>query len=379
LLEPGKEAPLAEPHPSGREQQSYVARALGGTAETDWFRSRSDGRAVVAVAQPIWSGNVQTGAVILQQGTDAILSLTNQALTRLMNFTLIATLAAAAVLLGYSSWLSLRIRRLSAAAGSALDTDKVRVDLPSANANDEIGDLSRNFASVLRQLGEYNEYLRSLASRLSHEMRTPLTIVTSSLENLEHESLSDEAADYTARARDGTTRLQKILNAMSEASKVEELMEHAESERFNLHDALTSTVAAYGDAYPERRFSFDSESADVDIEGSPELLIQMLDKLAENAVEFSSPGDTIRIGLSSGAAGAIITVTNPGPPLPDKMRTQLFDSLVSVRDRGRDKHLGLGLYIARLIAEGHRGTISARNIDGGVLFQVELPVATPLP
>ena len=376
LLEPGKEALLAEPHPSGREQQNYVAQALNGSQATSWFRSRSDGRAVVAVAQPVWSGTVQTGVVIIQQGTDAILSLTNQALTRLMGFTLIATLAAAAVLLGYSSWLSLRIRRLSGAAETALDSEKINVELPSALANDEIGDLSRSFASVLRQLGEYNEYLRSLAARLSHELRTPLAIVTSSLENLEHETQTDEAASYTERAKDGAIRLKKILNAMSEASKVEELMEHAESERFNLHDALTSTVAAYADAYPDRRFSFDSKSTDLEIEASPELLIQMLDKLADNAVEFSAADDEITIALSSSAKDVVITVSNPGPPLPDKMRTQLFDSLVSVRDTGSDKHLGLGLYIARIIAEGHRGSVSADNIDGGVEFRIELPAVT---
>ncbi|MFQ5983579.1 MAG: histidine kinase dimerization/phospho-acceptor domain-containing protein, partial [Woeseiaceae bacterium] len=315
LLEPGKEALLAEPHPSGREQQDYVAQALNAAPSTSWFRSRRDGRAVVAVAHPVWYGNVQTGVVILQQGTDAILSLTNQALTRLIGFTLIATLAAAAALLGYASWLSLRIRRLSSAADAALDEDKVHVDLPSALANDEIGDLSRSFANVLRQLGEYNEYLRSLAARLSHEMRTPLTIVTSSLENLEHEPLTDEAADYTARAKEGATRLKKILNAMSEASKVEELMSNAELERFNLHDALTSTVAAYGDAYPERRFSYQSDAEDATVEGAPELIIQMLDKLAENAVDFSAAGDKIDVTLSTKRKGAVVTVSNPGPPL----------------------------------------------------------------
>ena len=330
LLEPGEEALLAEPHPSGREQQNYIARAF---------------------------------------------SLTNQALTRLMNFTLFATLAVAAALLGYSNWLSLRIRRLSSAAETALDEDKVHVDLPSAYANDEIGDLSRSFASVLQRLGNYNEYLRSLAARLSHELRTPLTIVTSSLENLEHEPLTDEAASYTARAKDGAKRLQKILNAMSEASKVEELMEDPELERFNLHDALTSTIAAYGDAYPERRFSLSSESADATIEGAPELIMQMLDKLVENAVEFSAHGDQIDITLTSDASEVIVTVSNPGPPLPDKMLTQLFDSMVSVRDNNRDKHLGLGLFIARLIAEGHGGSISADNIDGGVMFQIRLPSA----
>jgi dedicated sortase system histidine kinase len=375
LLEPGDDAALAEPDPSGREQQAYIRQALQGEAATSWFRSPSSGRAVVAVAQPVWSGTVQTGAVVLQQGTDAILSLRNRALTRLMNFTLLATLVVAASLLGYASWLSLRIRRLSGAALRALDDETVQSDLPSSRAGDEIGDLSRSFSRVLRQLGEYNAYLRTLASKLSHELRTPLAIVTSSLENLEHEPLTEESAMYTARAREGTLRLKKILSAMSEASRVEELIENAEPERFDLAAALKSAVAAYSDAWPERRFRFDSAVPQAALHGSPELIVQMLDKLMDNAVDFSGAGDEIAIRLSSGNGQHVIAVTNPGPPLPEQMRSQLFDSMVSVRPDSPGKHLGLGLFIARLIATGHGGTVEAENVPGGVTFEVRLPAA----
>lgn len=373
LLESGEEASLAEPDPSGRERQEYVRTALNGQMETSWFRSPQSSRAVVAVAQPIWSGNVQTGVVILQQGTDAILSLTNRALTRLMSFTLIATLLVAAALLGYASWMSMRIRRLSSAAERALDDKRVQSALPSANARDEIGDLSRSFSSVLRQLGEYNEYLRTLASKLSHEMRTPLTIVTSSLENLEHETLPGESAMYTARAREGAARLDRILSAMSEASRVEELIENAEPEHFDLKEVIASTVNAYADAWPERRFSFVSDGGDMPMHGSPELIIQMLDKLVDNAVGFSGTGDEIAIRLAKGPSELTLSVTNPGPPLPARMRSQLFDSMVSVRAEETGKHLGLGLFIARLIAEGHGGWITAYDVEGGVTFEVRLP------
>jgi two-component system, OmpR family, sensor histidine kinase ChvG len=373
LLESGSEAELAEPDPSGREQQDYIRRALSGEPATSWFRSTRSGRAVVAVAQPIWSGNVQTGAIVLQQGTEAILSLTNRALARLMNVTLIATLMVAAALLGYASWLSLRIRRLSNAAERALDDKRVQPDLPSAAAADEIGDLSRSFSSVLRRLAEYNEYLRTLASKLSHEMRTPLTIVTSSLENLEHEPLTEEAAKYTARAKDGAARLHRILSAMSEASRVEELIENAMPETFDLQNALSSTIAAYADAWPERRFSLVAEDRPARLLGSPELIIQMLDKLVDNAVGFSAAGDQIEIRLSSRPHEFVLSVTNPGPPLPARMRSQLFDSMVSLRADKSGKHLGLGLFIARLIAEGHGGSIAALDVEGGVTFEAHLP------
>ena len=70
-----------------------------------------------------------------------------------------------------------------------------------------------------------------------------------------------------------------------------------------------------------------------------------------------------------------MSVFNPGPPLPERMRHRLFDSMVSMRVGDPGKHLGLGLYIARLIAEGHGGSIDAENIEDGVVFHVSLPTA----
>lgn len=374
LVESGEEAELAEPDAGGREQQSYILQALDGRESVSWFRSAESGKAVVAVAAPIRLDDTIVGAVVLQQGTDAILSLRNQGLTRLMNVTLIATLLVAVTLLGYSSWLSRRIHRLSLAAETALEHDDLRATLPSALAGDEIGDLSRSFSYVLRQLGEYNDYLRSLASKLSHELRTPLAIVTSSLENLEHEPLNEASAGYAERARHGADRLRRILAAMSEANRVEELMQHADAEDFDLRAVLESMVVAYRDAYPERRFTLETDLETAPARGSPELLIQMLDKLVDNAVDFSADGATIVIALGRSDGMYRLSVSNPGPPLPERMQTQLFDSMISLR-QGDDQHLGLGLYVAKLIAEGHGGKIEARNTDGGVILIVTLPAA----
>jgi dedicated sortase system histidine kinase len=373
LVEDGKAASSAEPDPAGREQQPYVSAALDGREMASWFRGEDSGRAIVAVAAPITGDNGILGALILQQSTDAILSLTNRGLVRLINLTIVATLLVALALVGYASWLSRRIRHLSIAAEDALENETLHAALPSALAEDEIGDLSRSFSHVLQQLGDYNSYLRTLASKLSHELRTPLAIVTSSLENLEHEPLDESSAAYTARAREGADRLRRILTAMSEASRVEELMQHADPETFDLVVVLRSTVDAYRDVYTERSFDFDCSLDSAPAEGSPELLIQMLDKLVDNAVDFSNTGDVIKISLAEQDTDLLLAVTNPGPPLPEKMRTQMFDSMVSMRAGESSRHLGLGLYIAKLIAEGHGGRIAADNVDGGVVFEVRLP------
>ena len=374
LVEAGEDALSAEPDAAGREQQPYVGAALDGREMAGWFRGEDNGRAIVAVAAPITENGEVLGALIVQQDTDRILSLTNEGLVRLINVTLFSTLIVAGALVGYASWLSRRIRHLSVAAEAALENEALHAALPSALADDEIGDLSRSFSSVLQQLGDYNAYLRTLASKLSHELRTPLAIVTSSLENLEHESLSESSAGYTARAREGADRLRRILSAMSEASRVEESMANFDAESFDFRQVLVSTVDAYRDVYSERSFNFDCLSQSAPAKGSPELLIQMLDKLVDNAVGFSAAGDVIDIGLAVLEQDLILSVTNPGPPLPDRMRSQLFDSMVSIRTSEGSRHLGLGLYVARLIAEGHGGNITADNVEGGVRFEVRLPV-----
>ena len=375
LVESGREAVFAEPAPRGREWQPYIQDSLDRRPSAEWFRSDASGRAVVAVSEPVVLDSALLGVVVLQQGTDEILSLTNEGLARLMYVTLIAMLVVAGTLLGYATWLSRRIRALSVAAEDALDADTAGARLPSADSADEIGDLSRSFSDVLTQLGDYNAYLRTLASKLSHELRTPLAIVTSSLENLEHESLNEAAAGYTARARDGADRLRRILSAMSEASRVEELMRDVEPDRFDLVAVVGSTVTAYRDVYPARSFRFEADSDEMVINGSPELLIQMLDKLVDNAVGFSADGDEIVIELERGDGRVALSVENPGPPLPNRMRGKLFDSMVSVRAGRDDKHLGLGLYVAKLIADGHGGSIEAANTERGVRFTVRLPAA----
>ena len=114
--------------------------------------------------------------------------------------------------------------------------------MPEVDAPDELGDLSRSFSSLLGRLDEYTGYLRTLAGKLAHEIRTPLTIIRSSLENLESEGDSGNAKVYIARAREGSERLGAILTAMGAATKVEEAIAHSERQRFDLRTLVRAAV-----------------------------------------------------------------------------------------------------------------------------------------
>jgi len=358
---------------AGRE----VAAALQGAASAR-RRNTRDGRAVVvSAAHPIWVGDEVQGAVVVEETTNRIASLRSLALERLLAATLVAFALVAAVLLWFATRISNRIRRLSDEAETAIDAHGRVTRLTTASdAADEIGDLSRSFTTVLGRLARYNTYLEALAGRLSHELRTPVAVVRSSLENLHAARTPEETRTYLARAEEGLARLSAILSRMSEASRLEQGLSTATRERFDAAAVVRGCVEGYRLAYASRILEMSVPAEPVPLLGAPDLLAQMLDKLVENAVDFAPAGAPIGISLNAEEGKVLLRVENQGPPLPDAIRESLFDSMVSSRG-GRTSgvpHLGLGLYIARLIAEFHGGTLRAENLPGGggVAFEATL-------
>ena len=356
-----------------------LRRVLTGEDSTAWFRRDSEASATVAAAVPVDAGDPSRGALILEQASDPILTLTNQAMMRLMTTTVLIIVLVAGGLLAYASLLSLRVSRLASATESALGPKgEIRTSLPGTRVGDEIGDLSRAIGDLLGRLRDYTDYLKSLKSKLSHELRTPLAIVATSLDNLEHEMHTESSREYLERLRHGAVRLEAILQAMTAATRVEQAITQADSERFDLVAVVSSCVSAYPDVYAGQAFEIRLPDQAFEIRGSAELIEQMLDKLIDNASGFAADGSAIRVSLDCTDQRARLTVENKGPLLPESMRHQLFDSLVSVRNAGDDRtHLGLGLYIVMLIAEFHGGQADAANLEdsSGVRFSIDLPGA----
>ena len=247
--------------------------------------------------------------------------------------------------------------------------------LPLTADRDELGELARNNARLLRAVAEYNAYLGKLAGRLSHELKTPLAITRSSLDNLGSQALDDEARRYLERAREGLDRQAAIVRAMSEATRLEAAIEASEWDEVDLRDVLRNCVEAYRSVHAGRRIGLELPDEPCVSTCAPDLLAQALDKLVDNAVSLTGPADEVRVCLDRPAEGCRIRVINTGSRLPDVLPEQLFDSLVTMRERGKGRHLGLGLHIVRLVAEAHGGRASARNLDDGqgVEFTLFLP------
>jgi two-component system, OmpR family, sensor histidine kinase ChvG len=350
---------------------------LADRAAAVWMSSNRGAGAVVMANAPVKIDGQPVGRVTLERSADELLVLANQAVLRLFGTSLAGMLVITLLLIGFAVLLSERIRRLRDRAESAVLADgRVIEPISPPRAFDEIGDLGRSMAELIERQYRHQHYLRTLADKLAHELRTPLATIRSSLDNLEQVDEAEDRERYRLRAEQGCRRLGTILQSMSQAARVEEALDSELFEAVDLHRLLEDYVAGCEITYPEREFTLDAPSGRaIVVRGSADLLAQLLDKLVDNAVDFSPVNARIRLGLKRRGQQAIVQVDNPGPAVSEAVAETLFDSMVSCRPDGSEQvHLGLGLYIARLIVRHHNGDIRALGLSEGTRFEVVLPI-----
>lgn len=338
-----------------------------------------DGSTWLLTSEPVFGGRT----LILEQSLDQLLTLSGSALGSVIARSTLIIVLLTLVLLGYASWLSWRITRLQRAVSASVDDDgRIIGALPAARANDELGQLQRHFSQMVDRLHGYNRYLESFSRRLSHELKTPVAVVRSSLENLGHSESEGERTEYLQRAATATDRLRQILNGMSEAARLEQSFDHADKEPFDMAEVACQATAAYQALDSGHRIHYQGPDQGLMVIGSPELIVQLLDKLVDNARDFTPEDGLILVSLAATAGSLTLTVFNEGSALPDNTAgTDIFDPFVSLRDGREEGHLGQGLLIVRLIAEFHGARIEAANASAqgvsGVRFRLTLPAPKP--
>jgi dedicated sortase system histidine kinase len=374
-------APFPEPPAVGRISGAEIDAALRGTGDSRRYRDpRYSTRTWLSSAAPIGLDGDVIGAVVLRQSAEQYLSLTDQAFSRLLGYSLLALGIGTLGMLGYASLLSWRIRRLSQAARDATeDESSPGAEFPRSRAADEIGELSRRYADLLDKLHGHNEYLRTLSRKLSHELRTPIALIRTSLEHLERTDLQpEEERTYLQRASEGLDRLSRILTAMSEASRLEESLRQNPLETLDLVPLVTELFDAYRTLYRGHRLTLACAVDTAPARVAGDLLVQALDKLVDNAVTFTPPGGEIELSLHDEGDRWALAVSNEGPPLPERLHNRLFEPMVSQREGDdREVHLGLGLHVVKLISDYHGGSVRAGNRDDGcgAIFTLLLPAS----
>ena len=379
----------------------HIESALSGEPMSQWRLSTDQQAVVLSAAYPIFIDEHVKGAVIVEETTNGIRTLRNQALEKLFSSILAIMLLGALAFFLFASRISNRIRTLSNQAEMAIDEHgRISGNVDTSTTNDEIGDLSRSFSTAVNRLGQYNHYLENMSSRLSHELRTPIAVVRTSLETLaiqqqtkstqklatinkdesksENEQTTEPENPYLVRAQHGVERLSLILTNMNEATRIEQMLQNTEKNVFDFAQVFNGCMHGYGLIYSKTNVLFNDILLEkLNVLGSPEHIAQLLDKVIANAVEFSNDAK-VEVDVKESNQHLVLTISNNGELLPEQMSEQLFDSMVSIRTKHNNDqpHLGLGLYIARLICQFHNGTITAINKPNlqGVDVIIKLPL-----
>ena len=224
---------------------------------------------------------------------------------------------------------------------------------------------------IIRPLEENDRQQKQFISDASHELKTPVAVISTNAEMLSRELGENEWLSNIQYENERMGGLVRQLLDLSRAESNEVPVEQLDFSRIVTGEALTLESLAF-----DQGKTIQSNIEDgIHIIGNQTQLTQLVSILLDNAIRHST-GNEIIVALKQQGHTAVLNVVNDGGEIPFEKMKHLFDRFYRV-DEARNsegQHYGLGLSIAKAVAEKHSGSISVSCHDGKVCFTVALPV-----
>ena len=255
-----------------------------------------------------------------------------------------------------------------------------RLEAPASG--DEVGSLAAAFNDLLARLDGALRAQRRFMADASHELRTPLSIVRSAADvTLSRETRAEaEYREALGVVAEHARRLGRMVDDMLTLARADAGGLTLEARPLYLdelvEDCARDARVLAGERGIEVCCPLSSEAL---FDGDERLLRQMLMNLLDNAVRHTPAGGRVTVRLAAEAARFEISVRDEGPGIPPGEEERIFERFVRTEaGRGRPGGAGLGLPIARCVAEAHGGTVLlATRGPGGSTFLARLPRGAP--
>lgn len=250
--------------------------------------------------------------------------------------------------------------------------------LPISNPNDELGHLASVFNELLLRLDRSFESMRQFMADASHELRTPLAIIRGEADvALSQDRGAAEYKEALAIIQDEAKRLSRIVDDMLALARADAGQRPLKIEEFYLNDLVEDCFrAAQVLAWRKGVALTLAPAADMAFRGDEDMLRRMILNLLDNAIKYTPADGAVGVKLVGEAARAKIIVEDTGIGIPAEAAAHIFERFYRVdKSRSRaDGSSGLGLAIARWVAEAHNGAIHLISQPGhGSTFTVTLP------
>jgi len=221
------------------------------------------------------------------------------------------------------------------------------------------------------------EAQRRFVADASHELRSPLTVMRGDLDvALRRERSVEELRAVLERLReevDDMTVLAGNLLVLARADAGLPASALSEADLADVVDRVVAKAAAQAEA---SGVALSASAAASPVRGDAALLERAIGNLVENALQHAPRGSRVAVRCAVGGGGATVEVEDDGPGIGPEHAAHVFDRFYRADPaRGRDAGAGLGLPIARAIAEAHGGTLTFVRERPGALFRMTLPLA----
>ncbi|GKX55013.1 sensor histidine kinase [Leminorella grimontii] len=244
------------------------------------------------------------------------------------------------------------------------------------NRRDELGDMARDFDSMVERLKLLVGAREALLHDVSHELRTPLArlqlaigLARQNPQNVENELKRIELE---------SERLDKMIGELLTLSRTD-ATGISDEEYFDLYGLLEAVVSdvTYEAQVPGVEIALDASEQAREmstVKGNSELMRRAVENIIRNALRFSKQGQRIEVGLFYTEGELLIQVNDQGPGVDEDKLSSIFDPFVRVKSASSGKGYGLGLAIARKVVNAHGGTIEAKNRQPhGLSIGIRLP------
>ncbi|NCC77849.1 MAG: HAMP domain-containing histidine kinase, partial [Clostridia bacterium] len=293
--------------------------------------------------------------------------------SQLLLFTLVLALAATVLALILSRTLSRPILAATAAARK-LAAGQYQTHL-SVKGQDEIADLSTALNELGQQLQVTETLRRELIANVSHELRSPLTVIQGYAETVRDVTWPDEKkrSEQLTLIADEAARLTHVVGDILEYSKLQAGVRPPSSQVFAAAPVLTSVQLRFELEAAARGLKLDLACTAGDIRFDSAQFEQVLTNLVANAINYADPHSVIRIQVQPSGAVARIEISNQGETIPTDELTKIWDRYHRSGQIRDDRRLGtgLGLAIVRSILEQHGVPYGVTSQDRQIRFWFE--------
>jgi two-component system sensor histidine kinase ChvG len=363
--------------------RSVIRKALEGRYGATVGESAGQRSLTLYSALPILSGSGGDviGVVVVSQSTTRILRALGRVRLDIFEVFVMSVAVAIVVSLLVSATIARPLIRLRDEADDLLDhRGRLRKTFGGSHRRDEIGDLTRALERLTGRLERHLAFVEGFSADVSHEFKNPLASIRSAAELLAATDDQQQREQLGSMIEREIGRLNRLLNGVREVSRIDAALDGEMATSVDVRPLLSELLQPHAPATPDGvRFELSLPVRPVPVAASADRLMQAFGNIVNNAISFSPPDGRVAVSVHEHDGFAIIRVDDEGPGIPPEHIERVFDRFFSFRPDGADdrhEHDGLGLAIARAVADGYGGSIAASNLQPrGTRIEVRLPIA----